>query len=227
MYYAELRGTRLLTTLSSNVAVAPNDVQFSQNFKGTIYIQVSDQSGDPVDMTGWTGYAQILGGTGKSTGTLGSPEAAAFCALSYDSGSKTFSGILECNTSQMATLIGEDSSKKTEFAVKLVKDDASERFEVKTVCTAIAGDIDGVPQVAALGPVGFTVAAGQSQVTFSFPSLSPSASLTFVKFSPGPAVDFYAINENPEDATQNTVTVTLAGVAPTGGVLFKVFALAS
>lgn len=223
MFYAEYRGTRIFEQLTGLAVLTK--VQFSQNFKGPLAITVRDLDGVAVDMTGWTVSAGIVGGSGEPTGTAGGPVLAAYTAgLSYDTPTKVFSGTLDCNTTEMADLISTSASRRTKFAVKFVKNDATERFEVSVDCAALAADIEtGSASPTALGPVSFTVDEGQPQETFAFPNCPANADLQFIKLSGGPAVDFYVVNFNEDDPTQNTVTVTLAGNAAAGGQNFKAY----
>ncbi len=225
MFYAEYRGTRIFAQATNPGTLSGQ--QFSQNFKGPIVVTIRDSDGVIQDMTGWTCSAGIVGTPGSPTGTPGGPPLAAYTAgMSWDGTAKTFTGILDCRTTQMSDLIGTADQKRTRFAFKFIKNDSTEQFEVSADVVMLAADIEsGSTADIGFGPVAFTVAAGNPQVTFSFPNCPAGALLDFIKLSGGPGVDFYVVNVNDDDATQNTVTVTLTGNAAAGGQQFQAFVI--
>lgn len=229
MYYAEYRGTRIFSA-STGPSILTG-LQFSQNFKGPVDVTVRDSDGNVIDMTGWSCSSGIVGGTGTGagipTGTPGGPALAAYTA-GMTWGSSKFAGTLECNTDEMADFIGALGQKRSRFAYKFLKNDGTERFECSCDITVLAADIESGSSVpAALGPIAFTVDEGQLQKTFAFPGVPADADLQFIKLSGGPQVDFWIVNVNEDDPTQNTVTVTLAANASAGGMNFKAYSLTS
>jgi len=228
MFYAEYLGTRIFSAIAGKANIT--GLQFNQN--GLIPVSVQATTGSvgatAQDMTGWTASCAIVGAPGSTEGQdPGSPLAAYQNALALQGDNETFVGTLNCNTPQMQALLTSNPKSKTVFAIKFIKADLSQVFEVQVACFVLAAAIRTDAAVdASVTPVNFTVDAGVAQKTFPFPNLADGSDLIFVKYDSGPAVDVYAINVNPDNPAVNTVTVTLAGVASLGGQRFRAYYLA-
>jgi hypothetical protein len=219
-YYANANNPQPLQSLViGQDALMPLSVGFPQVGGG-----LADMS------NGWTIEVALLGGTGVEEGIEGTSVYAAYTGpggFTYNAGTMLFTGIIDTRGPLVAALIGAASNHNTKLAVKATQTLGGlvvQTFQVKIACDVEAPVIQsGLGSSAGSGPVPFTVMAGQSQATFIFPNLALTQDLDFVKLGPGSSVDWYTINIDGDDPTQNSVTVNLYGVAPVGGINFRCY----
>jgi hypothetical protein len=225
-----LFGSTLQYYVNATNPLSLQNLVISQDCLLPLVVGFPDVGGGLLDMTGWTIEVAILGGTGVEEGIEGTSVYAAYTGpggFTWDVPSQTFKGNIDTRGPAVAALIGAATQHNTKLAVKaslIVGGVVQQTFQVKIPCDVEAPVIQsGLGSTAGGGPVPFAVAAGQSQVTFIFPNLALTQDLDFVKLNSGPGVDFYVINIDGDDPTQNSVTVNLVGVAPAGGINFRCY----
>jgi len=183
-------------------------------------------SGAIKDMTGWICEAAIVGDPGAPRGTPPYTPLAAFSeALVYNASTGTFQGSLQCNTTPMANLIGGNAFADTYLAVKITLPNANpalvQQFTAMMNCRCWAAplrdDASGIPGILAV--YSGTVPEGQSSADIAVTAVPAGTPYAFaIQTSPGPGVSFCSVN-----ALDLTVTVTLAGPAPSGGTTVQIF----
>jgi len=179
------------------------------------------------DMTGYTLVASIVSrdhvtgepGQGLPEGEPpGPPLASQVAGFAWNEEELQFTGYLNCNTAEMAYLIGEDPSATSvlEFtATNTVAPFDEFSVQVKVVILASVNK-SGTVILAAAYEFEVTVLAGQMQGTAIVPGVVDGQKIVFTK-PPGvggPLPDSYTITTDPDDPAENTVTVNLLGDAP-------------
>lgn len=202
-----------------------------QTDKRELDVDFSSDDSNTVDMTGWTVVAAIVGrahagsseGQGNPTGTAGGPPlATALVAFTLQPDNKTFVGEIDCDTDEMEFLIGSKASATSKLEIRATNADGTSRFLIQNPCVILAAVIEtGASVVSSAIEFTVTVLAGQMTGTAVVAGVGAAQKIMFTKAAGvgGPLPDRYDIGVNEEDATQSTVTVTMAA-APGADVTF-------